>query len=106
MTFVQMKYYPGKYGLGTEYSVSEMPQEYMLKVTNRFINIRGDAEKRQGIAALGAAISGTPTITGLHEYVSPTGVTTLFASGAGSIYKYDDSAATWSTVLTGKDSTK
>src|SRR3990167_8298038 len=106
MTTIQTKYYPAKYGLGTEYSVSEMPLEYMYKFTNRFINIRGDAEKRQGIIALGSAISGTPVITGLHEYVSPTGVTTLFASGAGVIYKYNDSAETWSTALTGKDSAK
>lgn len=106
MSFIQTKYYPGKYGLGTEYSVSEMPMEYMLKFDNRFINIRGDAEKRQGIKTLGAAISGTPTITGLHEYISPTGTVTLFASGAGTIYKYDSTALTWSSVLTGKDSTK
>ena len=80
MTTIQTKYYPAKYGLGTEYSVSEMPLEYMYKFTNRFINIRGDAEKRQGITALGSAISGMPVITGLHEYVSPTGTTTLFAA--------------------------
>lgn len=106
MTTIQTKYYPGKFGLGTEFSISEMPMEYMLKFTNRFINIRGDAEKRQGLDALGAAISGNPTITGLHEYVSPTGTTSLFASAAGTIYLYNESTLTWSTVLTGKDATK
>lgn len=106
MTVIQTKYFPGKYGLATEFSLSQMPLEYSRTFNNRFINIRGDAEKRQGIKRLGAAITGTPTITGLHEYVDRLGVSTLFASGSGVIYRYSSTTLTWSVVLTGKDPTQ
>jgi len=104
MTIIQTKYYPGKYGLATEFSLSQMPIEYSRTFVNRFINIRGDAEKRQGISQLGSSITGLPTITGLHEFVDSQGNTTLFASGSGMIYKYDETTQTWSLALSGKDS--
>lgn len=103
MTVIQTKYYPGKYGLATEFSLAQMPIEYSRNFINRFINIRGDAEKRQGIVQLGAAVPGAPTITGLHEFVSNQGVVTLFASANGIIYKYNDLLQTWSIALSGKD---
>lgn len=103
MTVIQTKYTPGRFGLATEFSVSEMPIEYSRNFTNRFINLRGDAEKRAGISRLGSAVPGTPTVTGIHEYVDRLGNVSLFCSGGGSIYKYDASAETWSQVLTGKD---
>lgn len=105
MTVIQTKYLPGKFGLATEYSLSQMPIEYSRTFVNRFINIRGDAEKRQGISQLGDSISGLPTITGIHEFVSNLGVATLFCSGSGTIYKYNESLDTWSVALTGKDMT-
>jgi len=58
MTTIQTKYSPAKYGLGNEFSISEMPLEYMQKFTNRFINIRGDAEQRAGAGGDGSAGSG------------------------------------------------
>jgi hypothetical protein len=103
MTVIQTKYVPGKFGLGTEFSISQTPIEYSRNFVNRFINIRRDAEKRQGIVRLGGQIPGAPTVTGLHEFVSNQGAITLFASANGTIYKYDDVAQTWSSVLTGKD---
>ena len=103
MTKISTRYQPGKYGLGTEFSLSSLPLEYNRGFVNRFINIRGDAEKRQGISQLGNTITGSLTITGLHEFVDNTGAITLFASGSGTIYKYTESTSTWSTVLTGKD---
>lgn len=103
MTVIQTKYIPGRYGLATEFSLSQMPIEYSRNFNNRFINIRGDAEKRQGIRRLGGQIPGAPTITGIHEFVSNQGDVTLFASASGTIYKYDDATETWSSVLTGKD---
>lgn len=101
MTQIQTKYFPGKGGLATEFSLSETPIEYSRNFTNRFINIRGDAEKRQGLRRLGNAISGLPTITGIHEYVDRLGNATIFASANGTIYKYDGTS-TWTQVLTGK----
>lgn len=101
---IQTKYFPGKFGLGTEFPLSEVPLEYSRVFTNRFINIGGNAEKRQGMERLGSAISGTPTITGLHEHVDKVGNVTLFASGSGAIYRYDTTTLVWSQVLTGKDS--
>lgn len=104
MTVIQTKYFPGKFGLATEFSLAQMPIEYSRNFVNRFINIRGDAEKRQGIRQLGASISGLPTITGIHEFVDKLGNATLFASAAGVIYKYSTVSQTWSTALSGKDS--
>lgn len=104
MSVIETKYYPGRYGLATEYSLAQMPIDFLRGFTNRFLNIRGDAEKRQGIRRLGAQISGAPTITGLHEYVDNQGNSTVLASANGNIYKYSDLLQTWSTVLTGKDS--
>lgn len=104
MTVIQTKYFPGKFGLGTEFPLSEVPIEYSRVFTNRFINIGGNAEKRQGIKRLGGSITGSPTITGLHEHVDKVGNVTLFASGSGSIYRLV--AGVWGLVLTGKDPTK
>ena len=103
MTVVQTKYTPGKFGLATEFSLAELPIEYAYRINNRFINIRGDAEKRQGISQLGSTVSGNPTITGIHEWVNPSGNVTLFASGSGSIWRYNEETSAWDLVLTGKD---
>lgn len=103
MTIIQTKYFPGKFGLATEFSLSQMPIEYSRTFVNRFINIRGDAEKRQGIKVLGSAIAGLPTITGIHEFVDRLGNATLFCSGSGVIYKYSESLGAWSVALSGKN---
>lgn len=102
MSQIQTKYFPGRNGLATEFSLSQTPIEYSRGFSNRFINIRGDAEKRQGISAIGDTIPGLPTITGLHEFVDNQGNETLFASANGTIWKYDG-VSTWTQVLTGKD---
>ena len=96
MTVIQTKYTPGRYGLGTEFSESEIPIEYSQRFTNRFININGDAEKRQGIEQLGSTVPGEPTITGLHEIVDNSGNAILMASADGNIYTFDESASAWS----------
>lgn len=101
MTQIAQKYFPGKGGLATEFSLSETPIEYMRGFTNRFINIRGDAEKRQGIGRLGNQIASFPTITGIHEYVDRLGESSLFVSASGTIWKLVGD--TWTQVLTGKD---
>ena len=85
MTVIQTKYFPGKFGLATEFSLSQMPIEYSRTFVNRFINIRGDAEKRQGIKRLGDVIEGSPTITGIHEFVDGLGNSIRFVSGSGTI---------------------
>lgn len=103
MTIVQTKYFPGRLGLATEFSLSQTPIEYSRNFTNRFLNIRGDAEKRKGISQLGNTIAGAPSITGLHEFTDQIGNVTLLASGGGNIYKYDESTQTWSIALVGKN---
>lgn len=102
MTQIAQKYFPGRGGLATEFSLSETPIEYMRGFSNRFINIRGDAEKRQGISRLGSQIGGLPTITGIHEYVSRVGTLDRFVSAVGKIWKLVN--GTWTEVLSGKDS--
>lgn len=104
MTVIQTKYSPGRYGLGTEFAESKIPVEYCKNFVNRFINLNGDAEKRQGISQIGDVISGAPTITGLHEFIDNSGNATLFCSSGGRIYKLNETTNTWSQVLSGKDS--
>jgi hypothetical protein len=106
MTVIQTKYTPGRYGLGTEFAESKIPVEYCKNFVNRFINLNGDAEKRQGITQLGNTISGAPTITGLHEFIDNQGNATLFCSANGKIYRLNSSETTWTQVLSGKDSSK
>lgn len=103
MTVIQTKYFPGRFGLGTEFALSNLPIDYSRVFVNRFINLKGDAEKRQGLLQLGNTVSGAPTMTGLHEYVDKLGVSTIFGSANGTIYKLDETAGTWTQVLTGKD---
>ena len=80
-----------------------MPLEYSRGFTNRFINIRGDAEKRQGIQQFGSSVTGEPTLNGLHFFVDKTGVESTFVSANGTIWKYNTSTFAWDQVLTGKD---
>lgn len=103
MTVIQTKYFPGRFGLGTEYSLWEMPLEYSRSFVNRFINIRGDAEKRGGIERVGTQVGGGVSLTGLHEFVAKDGTTTLFTSANGMIWRFNETTSDWDLVLTGKD---
>jgi hypothetical protein len=104
MTVIQTKYAPGRFGLGNEFAESEVPVEYSYRLVNRFINIKGHAEKIQGLEQLGNTLSGAPIITGLHEHVDDNGTVTLMASENGNIWKYSEASSTWSKILTGKTS--
>ena len=88
-------------GLATSFGESEVPIDYALAFRNRFINAAGGAEKRHGIKKFGAATPGGETINSLHEFVKPDGTKVLFASDGHTLYKFDDSALTWSSVKTG-----
>lgn len=103
MTVIQTKYSPGRYGLGTEFSDSEVPLEYSTRLVNRFININGRAEKIGGVSRLGG-LAGSGTITGIHEHIDDDGTATLMCSYDGVIYELNETTLTWSQVLTGKDS--
>lgn len=103
---IQTRYIPGRFGLGTEFAESKIPLEYSQKFQNRFININGDAEKRQGITQKGDTITGNPTITGIHEYIDNDGNSTILASENGNIWRLNETTGAWTQVLTGKDSTK
>ncbi len=85
--------YPiAKFGFATSFTESEQPPTFSQEMRNRFINSAGGAEKRQGIQQKGNNVPGTPELTNAHELVGKTGAATLFVSGEGNIYKYDDSA--------------
>jgi hypothetical protein len=103
LTVIQTRYTPPRFGLGTEFAESEIPIEYSFRFQNRFININGDAEKRQGLAQFGDTISGLPTITGLHEHIDSSGFTTLLASANGTIWSLNEETGVWTQVLTGKN---
>ncbi len=106
MTVIETKYSPGRYGLGNEFAKSEIPIEYSYRLVNRFINLKGHAEKIQGLDQLGSTISGAPTITGLHEHIKNDGTVTLMASGNGTIWSVNETTGVWTQVLTGKDPSK
>lgn len=103
MTIIQTKYTPGRFGLGNEFAESEVPIEYSYRFVNRFININGDAEKRQGIQQYGDLIAGLPTVTGIHEHISASGVKTLMASYNGNIASLNEVTGVWTQILSGKD---
>lgn len=106
MTVIETKYSPGRYGLGNEFAKSEVPIEYSYRLVNRFINLKGHAEKIQGVDQLGSTITGNPTITGTHEHVGDNGVATLMASGNGTIWSLNETTGVWTQILTGKDPSK
>lgn len=106
MTVIQTKYSPGRYGLGTEFAESEVPVEYSYKLVNRFINLKGHAEKIQAIVQFGNTFANLPIITGLHEHVKNDGTVTLMASENGNIWSLNEVSLVWTRILTGKDSTK
>lgn len=91
-------------GLGTEFSQEGQPPEYANALTNRFINIFGQAEKRGGLRRFGTQISSQPNLTAVHEFVSKAGASTYFASGEGKVFKYNPSTSAWDQVVNGKDS--
>lgn len=91
-------------GLGTEFAESEQPPEYAKNLTNRFINIFGQAEKRGGLKDFGNQISSQPNLTAAHEFVSKTGASTYFVSGEGKVFKYNTATSNWDQVVTGKNS--
>ncbi len=90
-------------GRATSYTESELPLDYCLEMKNRFINNSGGAEKRQGMAQLGDTITGTPSLDALHELVRPNGTRTIFVSGDGQIWSFDD-VSTWTLVHSGLSS--
>lgn len=94
-------------GLGTEFSESDQPSSYARKLTNRFINLRGAAEKRPGMRRIGAtAAFGFPVdITGIHEHVSKDGTSALYISGSAlgtvNIHRYNSLTQTWDFSYSG-----
>src|SRR5574338_1428281 len=99
MALLQATYPIAPKGLATNYEETSLPPDFALKFRNRFINAAGGAEKRRGIVQLGSAVAGGPTLNGLHEHINAiTGVTTLFASGSGAIYRYNTTTSAWVTA--------
>lgn len=91
-------------GLGTEFAQADQPVEFANQLTNRFINLFGQAEKRQGLKKFGNQISSKPTLDEMHEFVDKRDNSTYFASGEGKIYKYNTSTSNWDLVVSGKSS--
>lgn len=94
-----IKYKPARYGMGNESSQNLQPLDFAPSVINRFYNLLGDLEKRPGMVQLADQITTAGGgfgigLTGVHEYVDSSGHSTLFASGAGNLYRYNVSAVT------------
>lgn len=103
---ISIDYEVPRRGLGTDFSKSERPISYAEAFKNRFINVTGGAERRNGMSQLGSTITGSPNLTRLHEYVDNDGNETLFATSDNAIFKYNASAATWSQVRSGLSSSR
>ena len=99
MTQVQASYPISPKGKATSFTESETPIEYSLEMLNRYINQAGGAEKRQGLIKFGAALAGSPTVTGLHELVQKDGTEIALATGDnGTVHKFDTATSAWSQV--------
>lgn len=91
------------YGLGTDFSEFERPITFAETYTNRFRNITGGAERRPGMSRFSGAVGGLPNLTRLHEWIGTDGTEVLMTSdNFGNIYRFNVSANTWDTALTGK----
>lgn len=89
-------------GLGTDFSQYERPQNFAQAYTNRFRNVTGGAQKRPGMQRFAGAISGSPTLTRLHEHVTQTGTETLLSSDDfGTIWRFDTATSAFSQARTG-----
>lgn len=94
-------------GLGTDFTESQRPLNFAETYTNRFRNVTGGAERRPGMGRYGPAISGSPNLTRLHEWVGTDGTDVLMASDdSGNIWRYNVSASAWNSALTGKASVR
>lgn len=100
MALLQATYPIAPRGLATNFEETALPPDYALRFRNRYINAAGGAEKRRGIVPFGGGVlPGAPNLTGLHELVNArTGITTLFASGDGRIYRYSTDTSAWTTA--------
>lgn len=80
-------------GFATSFPEQDTPQEYCTEFRNLFTNSTGNGEFRQGIEQYVASLPQPITITNFHEQIDPNGNTLLFASGAGQIWRVDESGA-------------
>jgi len=94
LTTFEITYDIAPKGVATSFTESEIPPSYAGRFRNRYINRAGGASKREGIQQLGATVTGTPNLTGMHEWIDKIGAATLYASGAGNIYSYNGSTYT------------
>lgn len=93
-------------GLGTEFSQSEQPAEFARKLTNRFINLRGEAEKRPGLKRIPSPIDNG--ITGkfdlVTEHVKRNAEAVMLSSrisasaSSRELYRYSSTAQAWEMV--------
>lgn len=80
-------------GFATSFPEQDTPQEYSAEFRNLFTNSVGNGEMRQGIQEYVAALPVPITVTNFHEQIDASGNTLLFATGAGQIWKVDESGA-------------
>lgn len=89
-------------GLATSFAIPEVPVDYALSFRNRFINAAGGAEKRQGIVQFGNSITGSPNLTGIHQYICNCATSTIIVSGEGKLWVHTSASTT--QVYSGLDS--
>jgi hypothetical protein len=94
-------------GLGTDFSQFERPITFAETYTNRFRNITGGAERRPGMGKFAPAVTGTPNLTRLHEWVSDMGTEVLLSSDDfGNIWYFNASASAFDVSRTGGSSVR
>lgn len=100
---IEVEYKMPASGLGTDFSQSERPLSFAEAYSNRFRNVTGGAERRPGMGRFSSPVTGAPTLTRLHEWVSNSGSEVLLSSDdQGNIWTYNVSASAWQSSLTGK----
>lgn len=78
---------PGKYGLNTESAADVLGLDWCTEAQNCVFDINGRLGSRKGWAAQNSsAISGSPDVQSLFEYIDSDGTSTIISAAGGAIY--------------------
>jgi hypothetical protein len=90
---------PGFLGLNKQRAQVPLGPEWAADARNCLIDGAGRIASRKGWSnQTTTAISGTPGIVSLHEYIQDSGTASLIAATAADIFESTDNGATWASV--------
>jgi len=90
---------PGFLGLNKQKGQVPLGPEWAVDARNAVIDGAGRIASRKGyVNQTTSAISGTPAILSLHEYVKSNGTTSLIAGTVADIFESTDNGASWASV--------